>query len=441
MIPWTTLCSRSGPAIGRVLAAPAVAAAVVACGAPDVAPSSSGPWEAVVETRNGTQVVRTISGAVWQRASRLELDVSIGAADGLEEAYLFGTIDGLAVTQDTVVVVDGQLPAIREFSLEGEYLGTIGFVGEGPGGYVRPGSVAVDGANRIFVRDWGMRRISVYDDRREVIATYPLGGAFMTTDPIVVLGGVPYTPVVVDHSRLAAGQGIALAGYGPRGALGDILTLPQIKYDTRTISVAGPPAVTAPVPYAPVYHWAVSSEGDIAYGVGDAYQIHLVLATGEHRIIEFELPPVPIRDEERDYVARYTTGWIRAASDPNWQWSGPTVPVVKPAFAGLKFGMDNNLWVVRPTESQRVSELCDRNPEAHGRRPGVRCWTYGWVAHAFDRQGRFLGEVALPSDLRTRHGGYSHVDLSNVVFGERVIFGEAMENDVAYVRRYRRVSQ
>ncbi len=88
-----------------------------------------------------------------------------------ENAHLFGRIVGLAVdSKDRILVADLRPPSVAVFSLDGEWLGSIGGVGEGPGEYVTVdgNGVYVGPSDSVYVMDSrgarsGFPRLHVYD--------------------------------------------------------------------------------------------------------------------------------------------------------------------------------------------------------------------------------------------------------------------------------------
>ncbi len=85
-----------------------------------------------------------------------------------ENAYLFGRIMGIAVdSKDRILVADRQPPSVAVFSVDGEWLGSIGGVGEGPGEFITVGGVHVSPSDTVYVMDSrlgsGSPRLNVYD--------------------------------------------------------------------------------------------------------------------------------------------------------------------------------------------------------------------------------------------------------------------------------------
>ncbi len=81
-----------------------------------------------------------------------------------ENAYLFGQIWDLAVdSKDRILIADNQPPSVAVFSVDGEWLGSVGGVGEGPGEYVSVGDVDVGPSDSVYVMDWRESTLHVYD--------------------------------------------------------------------------------------------------------------------------------------------------------------------------------------------------------------------------------------------------------------------------------------
>ena len=81
-----------------------------------------------------------------------------------ENAYLFGHTVGLAVdSKGRILIADRQPPSVAVFSMDGEWLGSVGGVGEGPGEYVSVSDVDVGPSDSVYVMDPSKRILRVYD--------------------------------------------------------------------------------------------------------------------------------------------------------------------------------------------------------------------------------------------------------------------------------------
>ena len=81
-----------------------------------------------------------------------------------ENSFLFGEIEDLAVdSKARILIADNQPPSVTVYSVDGEWLGSVGEVGEGPGEYVSVGDVVVGPSDSVYVMDWRESTLHVYD--------------------------------------------------------------------------------------------------------------------------------------------------------------------------------------------------------------------------------------------------------------------------------------
>ena len=62
-------------------------------------------WNHETGQEDGTTVVRTVSGSIWDGSATLEEELAIGIADGPEE-YLFGRIRAIHARGDRIYLID-----------------------------------------------------------------------------------------------------------------------------------------------------------------------------------------------------------------------------------------------------------------------------------------------------------------------------------------------
>lgn len=106
--------------------------------------------------------VRSDGGQPQEVATfRAEVDLTIGSLG--EPLTSFGRIDNLAALDDGgIIVVDGQVPAVKQFSADGSYIRSFGGAGQGPGEFVSPAYVGFRG-DTVWITDSGQRRVVFYD--------------------------------------------------------------------------------------------------------------------------------------------------------------------------------------------------------------------------------------------------------------------------------------
>ena len=89
-----------------------------------------GEWESEISTVDNVTTIRTISGSVWGGAAILEEELSIGVESG-EDAYMFGSVRGLAEHDGEIFVLDQQVPVVRVYDLSGRHVRDLGKTARG----------------------------------------------------------------------------------------------------------------------------------------------------------------------------------------------------------------------------------------------------------------------------------------------------------------------
>lgn len=366
-----------------------VLAAVSASCAPDSPGDIHQRWTVERVEHGDTSVVRTIRGSVWRDTMELVPEVRIGVLDG-EEEYLFGSIRGLDVDRNgRIIVIDGLAADIRIFSGEGDHVRTIGRQGDGPGEFRRPDHVRVTTDGRIIVRDQPAR-FSVIAEDGTYLGGWLLQSGFATNTPFYVTpGNVIMNPTLPD----------GLVRYELDGTILDTVDVPGRGYSPPRLEVTMQGGrASYSVPFSPSERWSATRDGRFLFGTTDTYRIDRSDAGGNVLRIERSVQPVPVWPDESAQARQRMIRAIRSANDPSWRWSGPDLPSIKPAWWNIIPGMDHSLWVIRSTPAVE-----EPNPEWDSQKPDEGFptrWVEPVVADVFDEEGRYLGPVRIPPEVR-----------------------------------------
>ena len=375
------------------------------------------------DTVGDTVVVRTMAGSLWDSSARLEPEMRIGAFEG-EDEYILGNVAGLAVAPDgSIYLYDRQVPALRKYNADGEFVATFGREGGGPGEYENSdGGLAVLPDGRVLLRDPGGGRITVYSADGETLETWPLRGGYFTGNPLYVdTAGVVYTQI---WGRNADGERYsALRPFGPDGTPLDSLPAPEWDHEMAAVSFTGENLSMAnSVPFSPQAHWTFSPMGNYVGGLSTEYAVDVFRPDGTVLRIRRVTDPVPVEPAEKEAAReRIASGFRRFA--PDWQWNGPPIPDTKPPFQDIAVGRDGRIWV-RLSRPGYLSEPADPDDPASFDR-----WTEPVVWDLFEEDGTYLGQVRAPEGLRTQP--------EPVFANEHVWAVTTDELDVQYVTRFR----
>ena len=370
--------------------------AMGACGGGNVPAAEEGAWVGNVSVDGNITTVVNEAGSVWGGPATLVEKMSIGVETGSPE-YMLGSIGGLWATDDEIYVIDRQLPALRVYDYEGRHLRDIGRRGQGPGEFMQPLGVFVDGGGRIYVNEYsGNARVNVYSADGEHIDTWTDGetgrlflGVMMAQDG-TFFSSVTITIDPMDPNTWERG----MQQVGAEGAIGEIIPRPVLHVDRLQIKVTrGEFTSDRSVPYSPSQISAFSPTGAWITGVNDAYHFEIHHPGGEVTRVERYWDPVPIEADEAAYRKRWTTDSIRRSS-PNFQWNGPEIPDHKPAYYMFVPTNGDMVMVVRELASYRVED-CDELYADRGSSTEL-CYQPNRAWDMFDLEGNYLGGLKRP---------------------------------------------
>jgi hypothetical protein len=111
-------------------------------------------WKGTITQEGGVTVVKNpLEPLYGEESFSLEEEVSIGIQEGPEE-YMFQHIRSIAVNEEgTIYILDYGAKHVKMFDPSGEYVGTFGRPGEGPGEFQLPLSIVCTPQGEIVVGD------------------------------------------------------------------------------------------------------------------------------------------------------------------------------------------------------------------------------------------------------------------------------------------------
>ena len=376
-----------------------------------------------------TTIIRTLAGSTWGVPRRLEQEIRIGTFDGADE-YMLGDVAGIAVAPDgAIYVYDRQVPALRKYAADGQYLATFGGEGGGPGEYKNSdGGLAVLADGRVLLRDPANGRINVYSSSGEVLDHWDLRGGFFTSRPLYVdTAGTAYTQIWGSREDGERYEGLRPVN-GP-GAGADSLLAPHWDFEPASLTFSSERmTMISSVPFSPRPTWTFSPFGYFIGGIPTRYAIDLFLPDGTVRRVERVVEAVPVQPDEKASAREVMTARFRQNA-PDWSWDGPSIPDAKPAYQTLTAGRDGRLWVQRSVPGERV-EGVDEAPASPGEVPPER-WREPVVWDVFEPDGTYLGEVRAPDGFRM---------YPKPVFDGDTVWAVTVDDlEVEYVTRFRAV--
>ncbi|HEX9884938.1 MAG TPA: 6-bladed beta-propeller [Longimicrobiales bacterium] len=334
-------------------------------------------WEVERDVAGDTTTVHTLGGQVWPSAVELREDLAIGALDG-PAPLVFGEVSRLADDhRGGIYVFDRQVPDIRHFDRTGEFVGTIGRAGDGPGEYEALSlGMVVDAAGVLYVHAWGNRSIVRFAEDGSPLEQWVYDFPFLTTRP----GTWLYSD--------APGRVLVTAQVNGEEAL-VVLDDRQV-IDTLVVPwLPGVPEERGG-PYSVEKYWGWHRDGYFVVGVSDEYSLEAHRADGVLRIRR-DVEELPVHPDEADAMRRSFEWMARRPRyrPPEGEW----VPSTMPPFRGISVARDGRIWVRRNTHPIEVPV------EARPGGPPPVGFTQPYLYDVFEADGAYLGEIRFPQDF------------------------------------------
>ncbi len=382
-------------------------------------------WRGTVRDSAGVQVISNTRDGLWASGTAWTVvqELRIGTIDE-DPDYMFGQIGFIAVGADgRIFVLDAQAQHVKVYSPDGEYLQTIGGPGGGPGelglGAVFLTMVAGD---TLFVPDLANRRVNRYGPDGSEVGSFPLaieqGIPMQWRSTGTGLVAEQVRPLTLPDNPAPDSMDVIVL-LGTDGAVTD--TLMRFPSGKTFDFSGGRPEFHI---YSPEPIWTLTDDGRVLFGVNDEYRIGVYGPGAKlERIVSLPFERGPVGDRDKKAVIDFFEKAWRDAGVPanaiSQLRSGIHFSDYFPAFASIQVGPGGSLWI---QHIQAASELSEEELESYNllEDAGAPEWD------VFDREGRYLGIVRMPSRFAPR------------LFVEDKIYGVWRDEwDVQYMVRLR----
>ena len=365
-------------------------------------PSTGSPDEVWVDTLRGGRVVVSNPDAPssgLERVPTLVEELRIGSVEG--DCDAFGNVISLAVDDSgRIYVADLHANTIREFSPQGECLGSVGREGSGPGEFDMLAGI-VRTRHTLWAVDASAHRLTLFDSTGAVRASLSLGsgmGAWFPWPLWVDNGGRVHrwaVPSAAADGTTPMWRLLVRHGNGETLAASDTFRIPRLDRRVETYSrTIDNLTEISPVPHSPAVVLDVDGEGDVWVANQAVFDLHKVTYGGDTtKTVRLRRPPAPLEGPERRRIADAT------GVTPD------RLPERKLSLKSIHAGANGWLWVA--TETGAVREEWE----------------------VFDEHGLYIGRVVSPIPLDAK---------PPPVFGAETITGVVRDAlDLQYIVRLR----
>lgn len=358
--------------------------------------SAENAWTGTVRDSAGIQIVENSGDAVWGEgeAWTFEEVLRIGTVEG-EPEYQFGQVAAIAMAPNRdIYVVDAPAMQIKQFDSTGRHIRTFAGSGGGPGqlGPLVPALTIL--RDTLFVLDQANMRVNRYLLDGSMAGSFRI--EFQTGIPLR-LQASPWGTLLAQMRRFGfpGVQGdsldhvVELSGDGTR--LDTLFSFPS----GQTFSAGdGRPQFRL---FSPEPIWAVRDAGGLLFAVNGAYRIEIRDSSGAiQRIFTMPHTGAPVTDDDAERLRTTMPELMNRATPqrPSPDQLDRMREMIQfaenyPAFATLRGGPDNSIWV---QQFQRPGEALASDPA------NLDLSTIPFASRwdVFDAGGRYQGVVEMP---------------------------------------------
>lgn len=124
-----------------------------------------------IEYSGNFRIVHNEKEGIWGKDPKISLELvrTLGGLDVEDENLAFNLPRDVVIdSQGNTYILDGKNNNIVKLNQDGEYLGTIGRGGQGPGDFNLPYSMDIDSSDLLYINDFANRRIQILSTKGDV---------------------------------------------------------------------------------------------------------------------------------------------------------------------------------------------------------------------------------------------------------------------------------
>ncbi|NQT80990.1 MAG: 6-bladed beta-propeller [Candidatus Aminicenantes bacterium] len=293
-----------------------------------------------------------------------EEDLTIGVEDG-DENYMFGS-QVFVNTDDegNIYVTDWDRKTVRKYDSNGNFLHSIGRLGQGPGEFQNISEVRFDIKGNIYLNDVKIQRISYLTKEGNYIKGIRTPNIF---DRLVINSSGLYIAMSVDNIEVGAGKKWDYV-YGlfddNFNLIVEFLRLPQeVNAKSKKYDIAQALADSlSESAFQPYVNYVLDKNELIYFGYPENYEIKVYSSAGKlMKIIQRDFKPVEISERHKEYFEHSQSelfGPKIPAGEIKKVFELVEYPKYKPAYE--RFTLMENGWIFVVVDSVRdESKLVD----------------------------------------------------------------------------------
>jgi len=294
------------------------------------------------------------------------------------------------------------------FSDKGDFVGYLGAVGEGPGEFRNSNSLVIGLEDSIYVFDWGLNRLVVFDPKTLQYAysrnTVSTESSFSMASELLGVTEKGYL-YKFDIPFRSPGNELGIEPDDPRHSAIHFIDWKDVKIQRsiaelpaseHLVKTQGASISVMPLPFgrSPFF---VFKNGVLYAGWNDTINISIISDTGEQiQVVKSEHESQSVtRKEIESFASNYRE------ENRKVMLESELIPETKPAYDAMVVDDHGNIW---------IRKYPDKGAE-------LALWLI------IDSNNRFVGEMELPSNLllKTIQAGRAYASVESEIYGPYIV--------------------
>lgn len=272
---------------------------------------------------------------------RVEPDLVIASEEDVPQS--FADVRGVVTDPaGRIYVLEADVPEVRVFSRDGEFIRRIGRDGQGPGEFERPNGLALLPGGELAIYDPNADRLTIFDSAGRLVATHPL---MIRSYGYLLDGGLDRDGRLLDEQsvRVDTTRKLVIRRFDPATGVSDTLAMPECR-------VEGAPYYEFPsgsmgVPFAAGGYARVDPAGWLwcaHTATAVAWRLPLEGSAPADTFVS-EATPVPVTAAERDSAIAGVERFMERVGRGEVDYG--LIPARKPVLEAVDLDATGRVWM------------------------------------------------------------------------------------------------
>jgi hypothetical protein len=268
--------------------------------------------------------------------------------------YLFSKITKVSVDrEENIYILDSGNQIVKKYDKDFKYKGTIGDKGQGPGEYMFPYLLKVSDAGKIYIYDWGLRKLNVYRFDGSYINSLPFSDSFLIDLDIDSKENLICLENIFEDKK----GFLVLRKYNREKKF--IMEICRVEQPEHTAIPLKKGVFRIMTKFHPMLHFTIGTNDNVYVGFSRDYKIDIYNSEGNRiRRVEKNLEKIVIPEKEKEEELRRQLEGTGVLIE-KINLDNINLPLLYPAFEKLIVDSKGRLWVITFRKDKRGNSYID----------------------------------------------------------------------------------